>query len=512
MLLGYPSSISRQHSPYKPELHSNEPSFYVQDDWRTNDWLTLNIGLRYDVFTPFNDENGRLSNLDWTIPQPVVMVANENGVSETANVTTDYSNVAPRFGFAATLPRSIVLRGGWGLTYFPGNIASGYYMKNPPLFDSYAPTSRGDTSGGGAPDLLPEGRAPGVQLRPAARRLSLEAVGKFPAGVGRLQVEPRTAVQHPGREGIRTVTSSRPGTSDRAATVSRPAPTSTWRRSVQGKCSRAGRSPACCRSVNSIAAGGNDNKNTYDGFQVIVQRRFSGGLSLNAHARWSNAETYTTTGWDTNQFEWQLGGQDIGHAYVFQANYSLPFGESMTGFKGGLVRGWQVNAVANWQGGTPVNIGNQTEQANTGGSDRPNVVPGQDPVLPKDERTVDKYFNTSAWVTQPQFTLGNAPRTFMHGPPQRRLDLAVFKQIGLGGSQSLQLRYEVYNITNTANFQNPNASLGNNAFGTNLVDGQRHSASDAVRSEVPVLVRVRVEKSRPGLHGPGDFSRDRLIC
>ncbi len=69
------------------------------------------------------------------------MVAGENGVSDTANVTTDYSNVAPRFGFAATLPRSTVLRGGWGLTYFPGNIASGYYMKNPPLFDSYAPTS-----------------------------------------------------------------------------------------------------------------------------------------------------------------------------------------------------------------------------------------------------------------------------------------------------------------------------------------------------------------------------------
>jgi hypothetical protein len=218
-------------------------------------------------------------------------------------------------------------------------------------------------------------------------------------------------------------------------------------------------------NVVSITGSGNTNKNSYDGFQVIVQRRFSGGLSLNGHARWSNAETYTTTSWDPNLFEWQLGGQDIGHAYVFQANYSLPFGEGMTGFTGGLVRGWQVNAVANWQGGTPVNIQNQTDIANTGGNDRPNLVPGQDPVLPKDQRTVQKYFNTSAWATQQQFTVGNAPRTFMHGPPQRRLDLAVFKQVELGGAHSLQLRYEVYNITNTASFQNPNASLGNNAFG-----------------------------------------------
>jgi hypothetical protein len=77
------------------------------------------------------------------------------------------------------------------------------------------------------------------------------------------------------------------------------------------------------------------------------------------------------------------------------------------------------------------------------------VVPGQDPVLPKDDRTVAKYFNTAAWVVQPAGTLGNAPRTFMHGPPQRRLDLAIFKQVGLGGQHSLQLRYEIYNLTNT---------------------------------------------------------------
>ncbi len=219
-------------------------------------------------------------------------------------------------------------------------------------------------------------------------------------------------------------------------------------------------------NVVAITAGSNDEENQYDAFQVIVQRRFTSGLSLNAHARWSDVQAYQLKPWSNTEFEWTQAGQDVGHAYVFQANYSLPFGEGMTGFKGGLVRGWQVNAVANWQGGTPVNISNQTEQANTGGNDRPNAVAGQDPVLPSDQRTVQKYFNTAAWVAQPQFTVGTAERTFMHGPSQRRLDLAVFKQVELGGQHSLQLRYEVYNITNTANFQNPNAALGNNAFGT----------------------------------------------
>jgi len=54
----------------------------------------------------------------------------------------------------------------------------------------------------------------------------------------------------------------------------------------------------------------------------------------------------------------------------------------------------------------------------------------------------------------------------LHGPPQRRVDLSVFKEFAVGGSRQLQLRYEVYNLTNIANFQNPNSQLGSPAFGS----------------------------------------------
>ena len=54
-LLGYPSQVARSHSLIYPHYHTNEPSAFVQDDWRATDWLTLNLGVRYDVFTPYTE-------------------------------------------------------------------------------------------------------------------------------------------------------------------------------------------------------------------------------------------------------------------------------------------------------------------------------------------------------------------------------------------------------------------------------------------------------------------------
>ena len=81
-------------------------------------------------------------------------------MSQTADVKTDYSNVAPRVGFAATLPDQTVLRGGWGLSYFPGNYMSQALMKNPPFVGTYGPVTSNGASGG-LPNLL-------LSRRPAA--------------------------------------------------------------------------------------------------------------------------------------------------------------------------------------------------------------------------------------------------------------------------------------------------------------------------------------------------------
>ena len=98
---------------------------------------------------------------------------------------------------------------------------------------------------------------------------------------------------------------------------------------------------------------------------------------------------------------------------------------------------------------------------NTGGADRPDMV--CDPKLPKDERTLQRWFNTSCLVPQAQFTQGSTPGTVLHGPSNRLLNLSLFKDFAVYNETRLQFRAEVYNVTNTPNFVVPNSALGNPA-------------------------------------------------
>jgi hypothetical protein len=128
------------------------------------------------------------------------------------------------------------------------------------------------------------------------------------------------------------------------------------------------------------------------------------------------------------------------------------------------VAGWQVNAVAGWQTGVPFNITNAAARSHTGGADRPNLVGNPELADP----WITRYFDTSAFVGQTINTIGDqiVPRNLLHGPSQKRLDMSVFKDVPMMGTARLQLRWELYNVTNTPSFANPNGQLGNAAFGT----------------------------------------------
>ena len=111
-----------------------EPSLYIQDDWRASKALTLNLGVRYDIYTPMTDRYGNLSNFNFNtdlVDSPQLHETTVTGqsfnASATSGINTDYSDVSPRIGFAYSLPgsnnlsKSMVLRGGFGISYFPAN-------------------------------------------------------------------------------------------------------------------------------------------------------------------------------------------------------------------------------------------------------------------------------------------------------------------------------------------------------------------------------------------------------
>jgi hypothetical protein len=134
LLLGYPSAATRNFEQVIPNYHSLEPSVFAQDDWHARSWLTVNYGVRYDVYTPLTEEHDYISNFD--LASGKILVANKDGVSRAVNVKTDWSNVAPRLGMSATLPARMVLRGGFGLTYFPTNMHSPALFRNPPFISA----------------------------------------------------------------------------------------------------------------------------------------------------------------------------------------------------------------------------------------------------------------------------------------------------------------------------------------------------------------------------------------
>jgi hypothetical protein len=144
-------------------------------------------------------------------------------------------------------------------------------------------------------------------------------------------------------------------------------------------------------------------------------------------------------------------------------NYELGIAREAAGIAGFLAKGWQINAIAVMMSGTPFNITNGTARSNTGSGDRPNQI--KDPNLASDQRTLTRWFDTSAFEAQPLFTLGNTPLNAIHGPGFINVDLSIFKDFVPHTGTRIQFRVEAFNLTNRANFGNPGAALGTSTFG-----------------------------------------------
>ena len=459
-LLGYPSQVARSHSLIDPNYHTNEPNVFVQDDWRATSWLTVNLGVRYDVFTPLTEESSQLANFDPATGK--ILVAGQNGVSDSANVKTDYSNVAPRLGFSATLPSSVVVRGGYGLAYFPGNMQSGAFMKNAPFVASYGPVISNGTIGSQPSVFLSNGLPTPVAIDPVNPSGAVIAVDQNFKSTRvqqfNLIVEKEFAgnvlgAGYVGSRGDRVLQNGGAAGPDINLAPVGPG-------AVPGRRTFAALAPNLT-TINMLRS---QYHSSYNALQLVFQRRYHAGFSINSNYTLAHNVWTGSAPWDAAIIERYDADNDVRHRVGLLVNYELPWGQSSSGAAKHVLAGWQVNAVAGWQTGIPFNITNAAARANTGGADRPNLVGS--PEL--EDWATTRFFDTTAFQAQPVNTIGDqiVPRNLLHGPPQRRLDMSLFKEVPLQGTARLQLRMEVYNVTNTPSFANPNGQLGNAAFGT----------------------------------------------
>ena len=322
---------------FDPHYRTTEPSVYVQDDWRATSWLTVNAGVRYDVFTPLTEEQNNLSNIDMSTLK--LLVAGQNGVSESAGVKTDYSNIAPRFGAAATLPSRVVVRGGWGVSYFPGNYMSQSLLKNPPFVSTYGTVTSTGVSGL-QPNLF---LSDGLPLP-----VPTDAVNLAGTIIGVEQDFKSTRVQQ-----FNVVAEKEFGgnvfsagyVGSRATRVAFVIPNLDLAPAAPGNPQPRRTYAAQLPNVTTIGMFASDFDATYDALQLVFQRRHLNGLTVSSNYTLAHTVWTSPTPNDVNVIERFDADFDVRHRIVFSANYELPFGRSFTGVMKTVLAGWQATAL-----------------------------------------------------------------------------------------------------------------------------------------------------------------------
>jgi len=241
-----------------------------------------------------------------------------------------------------------------------------------------------------------------------------------------------------------------------------------------------------------------DANSSYHALQTSLQRRFSKGFQLGVVYTWSKAMDYqdddkgaVTTANDRRL--WNYGLSEYDRTHIFAANYlwNLPGDKIEDGFLRALLGGWQVSGITRFQSGRPLSLSytnslrtgcslpdpcaattsNNFGTGITGGSEGWRAIVTGNPVLPRDQRTVDRWFDTSVFqppalaqqVTdmagvQDVLARGNVGRRIARGPGIANTDLALFKNFDIAGGLKGQLRIEAYNVFNHTQFENINTN------------------------------------------------------
>jgi hypothetical protein len=466
MLTGIPTTINRTNQLYTNYMRTTEPHVYVQDDWRVTHSLTLNLGLRWDYFSPITNPRYQRSNFDINTLQ--LRIASPSDPA--AGVRPDYKDFAPRFGFAQSLGHGLVLRGGFGLSFYnPLGAGSGTNLPNPPFTYGTFACQPGSTTQG---LICPAGIGTLSQGPPFP---TLSSTTDLSGGLTAIPFNNRSSyieqfnLTMQKEFGHNVLTASYIGELGRRQELGVP---------LDQPLPAPGAQPppftyaAQLPNVSGILLNGVGGDSSYHAAQLVFERRYSRGLVLNANYTYaSNLNDFSDPSGGisavqlvTNDTRYDWGPSDIAirHRFALTADYELPFAKSSTGVKHALLGGWQVNTLSYWQTGLPYTVMDgafASAPINLPGitADRPNVVPGQSFAV--QHRSINEWFNIAAFTPQPLGTPGNEARDQLWAPSTREIDLSVFKSFPIRESWRLEFRAESFNVTNTENFASPNSSI-----------------------------------------------------
>lgn len=516
-LFGNAPAFITRGTPGGPYFQSNrEVSFFGQDDWKASSTLTLNMGLRWDLFTQPTERFDRQTNFFPATNQ--LVRAGENAPGGRDLVESDKNNFGPRFGFAWSGFRddkTVVVRGGYGLLYavdIPG--IPGILSTNPPGGANYS-CNLGSYGTANCPQL------------PA--RFNLDTGYPFPAEV--IGIQPGQAFTPPA--GVSLV-SLDPNLKNEmfhqynltAQWEFRP----NWLAEV-GYVGSRGRNLLVVRNIGQQGAGGfpgsrqvagrdtvqrieYSGKSWYDSFQSKLERRFSDGFSLLASYVWSKAM-------DNSPGAFCIGGTgprscgyanplrpeldkavadfDTPHRFSLGSVWQLPFGRGrrwagdISAPLDAIVGGWQFNNNITIQSGPPFSAfsnGVRADVVSSGGACPAGgtarqfngvfLCPARTRVFASDpDRNSD-----GSLANVPRF--GSLGRNVFRGARQEYWDASLFKNIripAISEQFNLQLRVQAYNVLNHVNGFRPRNDLGDSLFGTDTNEQRRRQLEFGFRLE-----------------------------
>jgi outer membrane receptor protein involved in Fe transport len=522
LLNGLTTQVTRGYTVNSPEFRSWEPSLYVQDDWRVKPNLTLNLGVRYDVYTPFTAVNNAFTNFNFAtdLLYGPGLPGNQKS-NATGGINTDYGDVAPRLGFDYTVARGLVVRGGYGITFFPGNATSGSFMKNAPFSfnfscgDTAAPVNQptactnplGGTNGawyldGGLP-------VPSANLTLATDPSTYASQGAFNVTDFNfkssylhqfsLNVEKDfngnvATLAYVGNRGDRLVLNGVNVNQQPYAGAPYPIP------SLPGV------------TLNERKSVLNSN---YNALQGSVQRRLKNGLAYNVNYTWSHNLTNAQV-IDEGQavgscvgpchvdngsgqpvtynsyFQYDYGNADLDtrHRMALSMTYDLPFGKAVTGPAGFIVKGWSVNSIYYAQTGNPITVSSSQNTSGLPITQRPNQ---KAPSSTGFKRSLNEWYDVTQFTLPGQGLLGNAHRNSVFGPGTQALGFSLFKTFPIWESVNLQFRAESFNLLNTPTFNTPNGTIHFDANGVGTTGNGSATITSTTAASSPRQVQLALK-------------------
>jgi Carboxypeptidase regulatory-like domain/TonB dependent receptor len=474
-----PATVTVTYGNTGTTLRQYQSGLFLQDDWRLHPRLTLNLGLRYDYFSPLNSTDGRMRTTGNDPYGPFLPKG-------TPLWKPDKNNFQPRVGFAwdTTGKQKMVVRGGIGVYNVP---VAPFFLWNSATIDPLLPASATYT-----PTDFPGLAYPlsGALLAAYQNPFAAVALGFAPAVVSR-------AVSDPNRRDPYTVTASLTLERQLAKDLALE---------ITGIGSRTLKSPnghtlnlvnpatkvRLVPTIGEITFSENSARRNYNALQVALRKRFAHGLSLNANHTWSQLIVYggeDSFGSQPVQDPDNIAGSrgrssaDLRHLFLFDAAWDLPtFAFARQGIGKAVLGGWTLSSITQLRSGRPINL--VTGRDNRGnalpGTQRPNYVGG--PIYAA-QKSILQWFNAAAFANPLTGAFGNIGRNAATGPNFARVDISLAKSWQIAEKHSVSFRAEAFNIQNRANFSNPDANMNSPTFG-------RITAADTSR-QLQFSVRYR---------------------